>query len=169
MLKPVCLFFSLLVFSTHSVAFEPELQQQGMFYFNVSFDAGNNTKTKHHFGFRIDQGMVKPGETMMLSALVKRPAALDIQYTKQGIQAFNVHGINYLEEVLVARGAEAGTEDTSAMETETEAAPTEETVEAEPVEETVTAEATPKRELNIPFGVVLGLGIGLIAIAGSGN
>ncbi|MEQ8288206.1 MAG: hypothetical protein RIB78_00635 [Gammaproteobacteria bacterium] len=169
MLKPVSLFFSLLVLSTHSLAIEPELQQQGMFYFNVSFDAGTNTKTKHHFGFRIDQGMVKPGESMMLSALVKRPAALDIQYTRQGIQAFNVHGINYLDEVLVARGAEAGSEDTSTVAKETEVTPAEETVEAEPVEETVTTEATPRRELNIPFGVVLGLGIGLIAIAGSGN
>ena len=163
MLKSACLFISLLVFSIHSAAFEPELQQQGMFYFNVSFDAGHDTKTTHHFGFRFDHGLVKPGETMMLSALAKRPAALDIQYTRQGIQAFNIHGFNYLEEVLVARGAESGAEETPAVEPEAE------TAEGEPIKETVTAEASPERELNIPFGVLLGLGIGLIAIAGSGN
>lgn len=167
MFKPVCLFFSLLVFSTHSVAFEPELQQQGMFYLNVSFDAGNNTRTKHHFGFRIDHGLVKPGETMMLSELAKKPAALDIQYTRQGMQAFNIHGVNYLQEILVSRGAEAGAEEEPVAEPE--ATPADTSVEAGPVEETSTAEATPRRELNIPFGVVLGLGIGLIAIAGSGS
>ncbi len=164
MFRPVCLFLSLVVFSTHSLAFEPELQQQGMFYINVSFDAGQTTKTKHHFGFRLDQGLVEPGQTMMLSTLVKKPAALDIQYTNTGMQAFNVHGINYLQEVLVARGAEAGGEETVVNEE-----PAADTTEAEAEQDTAVVEAAPVRDLDVKFGVVIGLAIGILAVAGSGN
>ncbi len=164
MFRSVCLFLSLLVFSMHSLAFEPELQQQGMFYINVSFDAGQTTKTKHHFGFRVDQGLVQPRQTMMLSTLAKKPAALDIQYTNTGMQAFNIHGINYLREVLVARGAETSEDETVATEESVD-----DTTEVEAEEDTAVVEATPVRDLDVKFGVVVGLAIGLITVAGSGN
>ena len=149
---------SLLLFSTHGLAFEPEFQQQGMFYFHVSFDAGQSTKAKHHFGFRLDQGLVKPGETMTLTSLVNKPAAFDIQYDSTGLQAFKVHGVDYTEEVLIARGAEAGAEESP-----------DEVAETEPAPEPVVTEATPVKKINIPLGVIIGGLIGLVAIAGSGS
>ena len=155
------IFIVLLVFSTHSQAFEPELQQQGMFYYHLSFDVGQSSKPDHYFGFRMDNGLVKPGETMQISELVSRPAVLDINFNNNGLRSFAIHGVDYTSEYYVARADETETEEVA---TDAEAAETE-TAEPEPV----VAEETPLKKLDIPLGVVIGAVIGLVAIAGAGN
>ena len=63
-MNKLLLCFSFLFLSLNAYAVEPVLDQQGMIYFNLSFDAGHTTKTEHNFGFRFDRAMVEPGENM---------------------------------------------------------------------------------------------------------
>ncbi len=153
------LLLSLSLFSTSSLAVEPELQQQGMFYFNVSFDAGYSKKTKHDFGFRVDRGLVKPGDSMRLSELNSKPAVFNLNYNNAGLQSFKIHGVDYTQEYMVARGAEAGTDEAATTD---EVAPAEEAAaeaEAEPQEQVAI------KRLNIPMGVYIGVLIGGFALA----
>ncbi len=161
------LLLSLSLFATNSLAIEPELQQQGMFYFNVSFDAGQTRKTTHDFGFRLDHGQVKPGESMRLSELNTRSAMFDIKYNSNGLQSFKIHGVDYTQEYTVARGAEAGTDEATAGETApAEATATEPEAQAEPVpQQTETV-----KKIDIPLGVIIGALIGGVALlAGAGG
>ena len=120
----------------NSLAVEPVLDQQGMFYFNMSFDAGTTTKTEHDFGFRLDRTLMQPGETMTMNQLTNSPAVFNLKLNDNGLKSFELNGVDYSQEYYVARA------------------------EGEP-------EAQPKRKLNIPLGVIIGVGIGVIAIAGA--
>jgi hypothetical protein len=135
MLKVFSLFLSLMIMSINSYAFEPVLDQQGMLYFNMSFDAGTSTKTEHDFGFRLDRTLMQPGESMTINQLADKPAVFNLKYNENGLKAFELNGVDYSEEVYVARadGEEAATQ--------------------------------PKKKLNIPLGVIGGILIGTVAIA----
>ena len=158
--KLISTIIALLIFSGSSQAFEPELQQQGMVYFHLSFDAGQPVKPQHFYGFRLDNGLVKPGESMHISTLMAKPAVMDINFNQNGLRSFAMHGIEFTEEVYVARGAESTTDETASTEDGAAA----ETAEPEAVE------ATPQRDIKLPpLGVLIGAAIGIVAIAGGGN
>lgn len=154
MSKIYSLLFTLLLLPIDSYAVEPVLDQQGMFYFNMTFDAGQTTKMEHDFGFRFDRGMVEPGENMSMSQLSNKPAVFNLKYNNKGLKAFELNGIDYSTIEYVARGAEGGAEDGAKT--------TGEETEAQPIPE---AEEQPKRKLDIPLGVLIGVLIGAVAIA----
>lgn len=137
MLKVFSLFLSLMLVSINSYAVEPVLDQQGMFYFNMSFDAGTSTKTEHDFGFRLDRTLTQSGETMTVSQLADKPAVFNLKLNNNGLKAFELNGIDYSTEYYVARaeGEETG------------------------------AEAQPKKALDVPVGVIIGVLIGTVAVA----
>ena len=134
-----CYFF-LLVFCTvsSSHAVEPVLGQQGMFYFNLSFDAGQSTKTKHDFGFRFDRTLTQPGETITMGQLVDQPAVFNLKLNNNGLMAFELNGVDYTVEHYVHRADEGG-----------------ETDQAE----------EPEKSIDVPLGVIIGVLIGTFAIA----
>ncbi len=159
-MSKVCwLFLSLILVSVNSYAVEPILDQQGMFYFNLSFDAGQTTKTEHDFGFRFDRALVQPGENMTMSQLTAKPAVFNLKLNKNGLKAFELNGIDYSYEDYVYRGAEGGDAKTGAAKT---AAKTADEAEAQPVPETT---AEPKKKINVPLGVIIGVLIGTVAFA----
>lgn len=136
MLKVFSLFLSLIIVSINSYAVEPILDQQGMFYFNMSFDAGTSTRTEHDFGFRLDRTLMQPGETMTMNQLADKPAVFNLKLNNNGLKAFELNGVDYSTEYYVAR-ADGETE----------------------------VEAEPKKALDIPVGVIVGVLIGAVAIA----
>lgn len=95
MSKVYWLFLSLILASINSHAVEPVLDHQGIFYFNLTFDAGQTTKTEHDFGFRFDRSLVQPGETATMSQLNNKPAVLNLKLNSNGLKAFKLHGIDY--------------------------------------------------------------------------
>jgi Trk K+ transport system NAD-binding subunit len=138
MLKVFSLFLSLIIVSINSHAVEPVLDQQGMFYFNMTFDAGTSTKTEHDFGFRLDRTLTQPGETIMLNQLNDKPAVFNLKLNDNGLKAFELNGVDYSIEHYVARA--------DGEETATEAAP-------------------PKKSIDVPLGVIIGVLIGTVAVA----
>ncbi len=135
MLKVFWLFLSLIFISINSYAVEPVLDQQGMFYFSMTFDAGQPTKTEHDFGFRLDRSLVQPGETMTMQQLADKPAVFNLKMNNNGLKAFELNGVDYSTEYYVSRA------------------------EGEEVE------AQPKKAVDIPVGVIVGVLIGTVAIA----
>jgi hypothetical protein len=143
MSKVYCLSVLLILVSVNTYAVEPVLDQQGMFYFNMTFDAGHSTKTDHDFGFRLDRTLAQPGENITMSQLADKPAVFNLKLNSNGLKAFELNGIDYSYVDYVARGAEGGE------------------VESQPEPE-VTEQ--PKRKVDIPLGVIIGVLIGLAAI-----
>ena len=137
MLKLFTLFLSILLVSTSAYSVEPVLDQQGMFYFNMTFDAGTKAKTEHDFGFRLDRTLMQPGDSMTMNQLVDKPAVFNLKLNNNGLKAFELNGIDYSTEYYVARA------------------------DGEEVE------AQPKKKLDteIPIGVIVGVLIGTLAIA----
>jgi len=135
MSKAFYLFLSLVFVSINSYAVEPVLDQQGIFYFNMTFDAGSSTKTDHDFGFRLDRTLIQPGETMTMSQLAAQPAVFNYKLNKNGLKAFELNGVDYSTEYYVSRA------------------------EGEEVE------AEPKKKIDIPVGVIIGVLIGTVAVA----
>ncbi len=136
MSKLFWIFLSLILISMNSHAVEPTLDQQGLFYFNMTFDAGTSTKAEHDFGFRLDRTLMQPGESMTMNQLVDQPAVLNLKFNNNGLKAFELNGIDYSTEYYVSRAE--GDE----------------------------AEAQPKKKIDIPLGVIIGVGFGTLAIAG---
>ena len=134
MVKVFLLFLSLIIVSINSHAVEPVLDQQGIFYFNMTFDAGQSTKTEHDFGFRLDRVLMQPGETMTMNQLADKPAVFNLKLNDNGLKAFELNGVDYSTEYYVARA------------------------EGEEVE------AQPKKALDIPVGVIIGVLIGTVAV-----
>ena len=136
MLKVFGLFLSLIFISINSYAVEPVLDQQGMFYFSMTFDAGHSTKTEHDFGFRLDRSLVQPGETMTMQQLADKPAVFNLKLNNNGLKAFELNGVDYSTEYYVSR------------------------VEGDEAE----VEAQPKKSVDIPVGVLIGVLIGAVAL-----
>jgi hypothetical protein len=128
-------FLTLIFVSINSYAVEPVLDQQGMFYFNMTFGSGTSTKTEHDFGFRFDRTLSQPGEVMTMSQLAAKPAVFNLKLNNNGLKAFELNGVDYSTEYYVARA------------------------DGEEVE------AQPKKKVDIPVGVIIGVLIGTVAVA----
>ncbi len=137
MLKAFGLFLSLIFISINSYAVEPVLDQQGMFYFSMTFDAGQSSKTEHDFGFRLDRTLVQPGETMTMQQLVDKPAVFNLKMNNDGLKAFELNGVDYSTQYYVSRAEGDETE----------------------------VVAQPKKSVDIPVGVIVGVLIGTLAVA----
>lgn len=148
-------------------AMEPVNDRQLMLYYEVPFGNSSRAGDNHSFGLRLDQTRHAPGDVITLDKLKDKTAVLDFRAGRKGVESFRIHGIDYANELFVARAAtEEGAEDSGAAETTVEdegaAADTTEPVEKE--EKTGFA----KTLSEVPLGVVIGglLFIGILAGAG---
>ncbi|MCG8379963.1 MAG: hypothetical protein MI865_10890 [Proteobacteria bacterium] len=173
------LLIILISFSLNLYAIEPQLDHQGMIYFNMTFDAGYSKKTEHDFGFRFDRGYVEPGSNMTVNQLVGKPAIINLKMNNNGLQAFELNGINYSYKDYVFYGAEGGnakTTDTETTGAKTTGAKTVDTETATVENETITTEEQvveeselSKRIGEIPLGAWIGAIIGIVALSAGTN
>ena len=87
-------------------------------------------------GFRLDRTLVQPGETMTMQQLADKPAVFNLKMNNDGLKAFELNGVDYSTEYYVSRA------------------------EGEEAE----VEAQPKKSVDIPVGVIVGVLIGAAAI-----
>lgn len=182
----ILLFMSV---ATNVMAVEPVDEQQIMFYYHIPLGA-DKQHSKHEFGLRLDQTSHDPRDVVQLNALEIKPAAMDFRMGYDGVQSFEVRGVDYAKYLIAraAEGEEAPVE--PATETPAETAP----VEAAPAEaatppaegeattepaaaETAATAEVPKEEQGpiaktiseLPVGFFLGAAVGLLILVGAGG
>ena len=179
--------FYLVGFSAGVFAVEPVDEQQVMLYYIIPLDAVRHDNNKHQFGLRLDQTSHDPGDVIQISTLEKRPAALDFRMGYDGVQSLKLHGVDYAAQ-LIARAAEddqspagATTEspETAAQQPATtgEGEQTPETPAAEGEGEQAAETEEPQEKKTVvqekidalPFGVVIGVLLGVGVLAGLGG
>jgi hypothetical protein len=180
--------FLLAIFSMNVAAVEPIDEQQVMLYYSIPLGAGKQLDNKHQFGLRFDRVTHEPGRDVHINTLEGKTAALDFRMGYDGVQSIKIRGVDYAD-YLIARAAEG---EQAPVKVEPEAgAPAETTpaaTETPPAEGAAaesapadsagaeTAEA-PKEEKGViqqkldelPFGVIIGVIIGVGIIAGVGG
>lgn len=184
------LSFILISLCSSVQAVEPVTDHQVMLYYYIPFGADNNVDKQHKYGLRFDRTMHDPREAVDISSVVNRPAMFDLQFQHNNRpMAFKVNGIDVTQRLYVQRADAAEGEDTgagAAMEGEPameEAGANEEDVAAEGEATTETGAAEVKQEEaekpkksivqqtmdDLPFGVIMGVGIGIAIFAGAGG
>lgn len=166
------LFF--MSFSINVSAVEPVNDQQIMLYYHVPL-GGDKQQSKHQFGLRLDNTSHDPREDVHLGTLETRPAAMDFRMSYDGVQSIKISGVDYAA-YLIARATEG---EGSPVETVTETSSAEEAAAVEPVPaETAPSEVAEapaekgpiQQKLDeLPFGVVIGVILGIGIIAGVGG
>ena len=147
----------LIMFIVSSNAWAAELvdEQHATLYYNIPFGGVKKSDNAHKFGFRVDRVTVDQftgqySNSKNINDLLRKNAALDFQMGRGGVKAFKVHGHNYLP-YFVSRAEENG--EVSDLEA------------SEPVKD------GEKKFIELPelnqtsFGLLLGIGIGIVAIA----
>lgn len=171
-------------FSTEVSAVEPVDEQQVMLYYIIPLDADRHDDNKHQFGLRLDQTTHNPGDVIQISTLEKRPAALDFRMGYDGVQSLKLHGIDYAAR-LIARAAEEE-QAPAEVTTETPESAAEQPATTEEGEQSAETTAAgeegagteePKEKKTVvqekidalPFGVVIGVLLGVGILAGFGG
>ncbi|MGH8120284.1 MAG: hypothetical protein ACRESK_06685 [Gammaproteobacteria bacterium] len=167
------IFFLPALISMNAYAVEPVDEQQMMLYYEIPLGAGKPQDGKHQFGLRFDQVSQAPGQDVHNSTLQGKTAAMDFRMGYDGIKTLKIHGVDYAS-YLIARAAAEDKAPAEAAPAATEAA----SPEAPPAEgeTTETAEAPQEQKGPVqekldalPFGVVIGVIIGIGFIAGVGG
>lgn len=163
----------LVVFSTGVYAVEPVDEQQVMLYYIIPLDADRQDDNKHQFGLRLDQTTHRPGDVTQISTLESRPAALDFRMGYEGVQSLKIHGVDYASRLIAraAEGEEAPVDVTTEPGTTAETAATddegEQAAETEGAKEKKTA--VQEKIDALPFGVIMGVILGVGILAGVGG
>lgn len=163
-LRLVSLFVMVMI-TSNSWAVEPIDDQQAMFYYQIPFGGIKKADNLHKFGFRIDRVTVdrltgQYSDSLTFNDLMKRPASLDIQMGHQGIAAFKMHGYDYLPQLISRADDEGGQGGGENGEADGQG-----TGEASEAEKNEDEKYIKLPELNqTSFGVLLGIGIGIVAI-----
>jgi hypothetical protein len=178
-MRTLLIILFLMSISLNVSAIEPINDQQVMLYYHIPL-GGDKQQSKHQFGLRFDNTSHDPRDVVQISTLETRPAAFDFRMGYDGVESIKIHGVDYAA-YLIAKAAEG---EDSPVDTEVEATTTEEATTDEPAAaETAPAETTPaetteapaekgpiqKKLDELPFGVVIGVILGIGIIAGVGG
>jgi hypothetical protein len=161
-MKIISLVSLLTILITSNVwAVEPIYDQQATFYYQIPFGGVNKVDNTHKFGIRVDRVAVdrstgQYSDPISFNDLMKRPASLDLQMGHQGIAAFKMHGYDYLPQLISQADDEDGENGEVNSQENGEAS------EAEKSDEEKYLKLPEMNQTN--FGILLGVGIGIIAI-----
>ncbi len=166
----VLLFVTFLI-SSNGWAVEPINDQQAIFYYQVPFGGAKVSDKQHTFGFRVDRVTLERSgaqyqNSTNLNDLMKKPASLDLQIGRSGIASFKMHGYDYLPYIL-SQAAGEGEDESGGTEVDAESGNDGEVTESGEEKEKLVKFSDVVNQTS--FGIMLGVGIGIIALTGSGG
>lgn len=171
--------FVMFILTSNAWAVEPIDDQQATFYYQIPFGGTKKSDNAHIFGFRVDRVTIdrstsQYSDSVSLNDLMKKPASLDIQMAHSGVSAIKMHGHDYLPQ-FISRADEEASGNGEVVEQEAGAPETGEPETGETVAEEQ-KEADEEKYIDIlpemnqtTFGVMLGIGIGILAVTGFGG
>ena len=146
-----------------------------MLYYQIPLGASKHEDSKHQFGLRFDQVTHDPGQDVNISTLDGKTAVMDFRMGYDGIKSLKIHGVDYAS-YLIARAAEGEKPPVEATPPTTASPSAEAAPAAEGATTTETAgsakeEKGPiqKKIDELPFGVIIGVILGIGIIAGVGG
>ena len=162
-MKIITSFSLLIMFILTSNVWAAELvdERQATFYYQIPFGGIKKADNTHKFGFRVDRVTIDKStgqysDSVSFNDIMKKPAVLDFQIGYSGATAFKMHGYDYLPQLISKVDEEASGEGEVVEDGESEASKPKEGDEKKYLE---------LPELNqTSFGVILGIGIGILAI-----
>lgn len=150
---------------------EPVSEPQLLLYYHASFD-GKPKSTVPVFGARLDRVPTDSASRLEFGELIRRPGFAEVRFNDRGLKSFTLAGVHYDSSPVVARADE---EEGAAGEgePETEAA-SQEAPEQQGQAGDAQAEAGGEKTLDdyikdIPVGYFIGVGIGIVILAGVGG
>ena len=158
------------ILTSNAWAVELVDEQQANFYYQIPFGGIKKADNAHKFGFRVDRVTVdrstgQYGDSQSFNDLIKRPASLDFQLGHNGVTAFKIHGYDYLPKLISKADEEASGDGEAGGESE---AGEPEASEPKESDEEKYIDIVP--EMNqTTFGIMLGVGIGILALTGFGG
>lgn len=158
------------ILTSNAWAVEPIDEQQATFYYQIPFGGVKKVDNAHKFGFRVDRVTIdrstgQYSDSVSFNDLMKTPAALDFQMGHNGVTAFKMHGYDYLPQ-LISKADEEASGDGEVVEESEAGEP--EASEPKKGDEEKYIDIVP--EMNqTTFGIMLGVGIGILALTGFGG
>lgn len=70
-------------------------EPHALVYYQLPFN-GPAPDTHAHFGLRVDRAVRAAGESVDFSALVPRPAVMELRFNNAGMESFTFAGVDYL-------------------------------------------------------------------------
>jgi hypothetical protein len=70
-------------------------EPHALVYYQIPF-SGDAPDTRAHFGLRLDRTVREAGQTVEFSALMPRPAVMDLRFGTGGLESFSFAGVDYL-------------------------------------------------------------------------
>ena len=165
------LLLIMFILTSNTWAVELVDEQQATFYYQVPFGGIKKVDNAHKFGFRVDRVTVdrstgQYSDSQGFNDLMKRPASLDFQLGHNGVTAFKIHGYDYLPQ-FISRADEEESGDGGVVSKDGETGEPDAS-EAEKGDEEKYIDIVP--EMNqTTFGILLGAGIGILALTGFGG
>lgn len=97
-------------FTGHAQAFEPVTSEAMMVYYQIPFGAHTRKQNTNTFGFRLDtiESSLENGTVFM--SFNGKEAIMDLQFTKDGINAWEFGGVNTLVERTVYNATDGSDE-----------------------------------------------------------
>lgn len=131
-------------------------EPHALVYYQFPF-SGDAPDTRAHFGLRLDRTVREAGQTVEFSALMPRPAVMDLRFGERGMESFSLAGVDYLARYRTLQADE---------EQKTSADDTAKSGDKKPEEEE--DKLTMGKVLdNTPPGYLIGAGIGLLLLGTS--
>lgn len=160
--------FFLTVLNFPAYAVEPVDDQQILMYYEIPLGGISKNSKKHQFGLRLDRTQNLPGEVTQLGQLVKKPALMNLQKRKNESITFKIHGVDFTNRLKAHQADENESSEAVAENGGTdEQTETDATVETPSPEDDKTVVQKTLDEL--PKGVIIGVAIGIVLLAGIGG
>ena len=118
-------------------------EHHAMFYYKVPLGGSKIKQDQHTFGFRMDRVSFNAGEMLDQQKLFHRPAMFDFKMNHQGVEGIYLSGNNFMDKYRVSHADEDGRERT-----------------APPLTDIIS---------DLPVGVFIGVGIGVVIVSGVGG
>lgn len=155
--------------SSNAMARGPLVEPHALFYYRFSFDGAAGKEQPPTFGFRMDEINYSRRDTVDIRRLMQRPAMLDLRMDRNGVKALYISGRDYLRQYRLQHADESGDAGTTKDEGKSgdTAAGKDQTVAQKMGSDFKKTLVTVVKKT--PVGVLIGVGFGIVLVAGVDN